>query len=366
MPTQAGAWKQALLLWPVKCCCYSIYYPLRAFYLCGRHATRAPGKIDRACRRRLLRTRKIRKSKPIIPQQHPEQEHQCQQKNPDAPSPASFLRLPLELRLKIYDLVLGEPCLVEPHLGKPQWHPRPCNWQPGQRIRGDDEELQGDELRTVVDVRAYGLLYSCQYYRHPDGSSERRSRHNVPWGWWSPPCYCALLRTCRTVYGDLLYRLYGENTVSLVSAEMVRYFGRNASPEGLQLVQNVHTSLVVTWRGWESRKEQEPFEQAVQSLQRLFPTLKQLDLNVTIVGAQPMKPEEFWKWLRKNVLERHLTNLDNFTLRVSTYDYQKPHGCVRNHRVQYDQLVSWDENDYQALKATVCKSSREDQSYSVQ
>ncbi|KAK8020265.1 hypothetical protein PG990_005403 [Apiospora arundinis] len=359
---QPNGRKDTLGFLTLKCCCYSIYYPLRGLYLCCRHAKRTPGRISLAWSRRRARTRKIRERKPIVAQQRTEQEQQKQKKKKkkknleESSSPASFLHLPLELRLKIYDLALGEPCLVEPHVGKPEWHPRPCDWQPRQRIRGDDEELQSDELRTVLGVRAWGLLYSRQLRQLPDGSFERTSRHNVPWGWWTPPRYRPLLRTSRAVYSDLLHRLYGENTISLIGAEMVHYFGRNASPEGLRLVRYVHASLVVTRSGWGSQEEQESLEQAVQSLQKLFPALEQLDLNVTIVGYNPVKSNEFWNWLRE-VLERHLTNLKNFTLRVSTYDYVKPSPCVRRPHIIHQILESWNEDEYQALKAVVCKPS---------
>ncbi|KAK8048599.1 hypothetical protein PG994_010329 [Apiospora phragmitis] len=145
MTIHADGWKEALWLWPAKCCCYSIYYPLRGLYLCARHAKRTPGEVGLAWRRRRVRTRKIRKSKPIIITQ--------QQNLDDASKPASFLYLPLELRLKIYDLALGAPCLVEPHLGKPEWHPRPCLWRHGQRIRADDE-VAGRGRGAVGVVRA--------------------------------------------------------------------------------------------------------------------------------------------------------------------------------------------------------------------
>ncbi|KAK8042070.1 hypothetical protein PG993_006593 [Apiospora rasikravindrae] len=348
--TNHNGWKEALWLWPAKCCCYSIYYPLRGLYLCAKHAKRTPGKIGVAWRRRRIRNRKIPKSKPIAQTQ--------QQKALDASSPASFLHLPLELRLQIYDLALGDACLVEPHLGRPEWHPRPCNWQPGQRIRGDDEEPQSDELRTVLDVRAFGLLYSKRWRVHPDNHDwERFSRYGVPWTWYRSPCYSKLMRTCHTVYDDLLHRLYGENTISLVGAEMLRYFGRNASPEGLGLVRYVHVGLVVSCQGWESRQEQESLEHAVRSLQKLFPKLEQLDLNVTIVGAHPVKPGKFWDWLRMDVLERHLANLQEFRLRVTGYAPGHRSPCLPCPRPWYEQLLTWNEDDYQALKAAVCRPS---------
>lgn len=353
MTIHANGWKEALWLWPAQCCCWSIYYPLRGLYLCARHAKRTPGKLRLAWRQHRVRSRKIPKRGPIAQN---EQQTKCMV---NATSPASFLHLPLELRLVIYDLALGEPCLVEPHLGKPEWHPRPCHWRPGQRIRDEDEDPGEDELRTVLDVRAFGLLYAPNYRRRPDGSWERLSRNRVSWDWFAPPCYSKLMRTCHAVYDDLLHRLYAENTISLVGAGMVRYFGRNASPEGLGLVRFVHIALSVSYHGWESPEEQKSLEHAIQSLQELFPSLEQLDLDITVVGAHPVKPEEFWEWLCKDLLEQHLANLEKFRLRVTGYVAGTRSPCLPRPRPWFERLFTWDENDYQALKAVVCKAAPE-------
>ncbi|KAK8083506.1 hypothetical protein PG996_002287 [Apiospora saccharicola] len=349
MAISANGWKRALWLWPAKCCCYSIYYPLRGLYICAKHAKRTPGKIGVAWRQQRVRNRHIPKRGPIA------QKEQQTKYAVDASSPASFLHLPLELRLAIYDLALGEPCLVEPHLGKPEWHPRPCHWRPGQRIRDEGEDPSEDELRTVLKVRAFGLLYAPNYGRRPDGSWERLSRERVSWDWFAPPGYAKLMRTCHAVYDDLLHRLYAENTISLVGAQMVRYFGRNASPEGLGLVRFVHVALTLSYHEWESYEEKKTFERAIQSLQTLFPRLEQLDLDITVVGAHPVKAEEFWEWLCKDVLECHLANLQKFRLRVTGYAPGTRSPCLPRRRPWFERLFTWNEKEYRALKAAVCK-----------
>jgi hypothetical protein len=274
---------------------------------------------------------------------------------------SGFLRLPLEIRLQIYELALGGPKIAQPTLTSAFWGARPSNWPLQQRIRADDDApsealrrvilLGGSPFLQVPSPTRVGYVIYASSPRMICGDSYDVDRP----GWLDPHAavfYTDLMRTCRVIYDDLLCKLYSDNTISLFGAEMVHYFTRNAPPEGLAKVRFAHVAFIMPARKWKDRREKRSIAKAIHAINAHFPSLLDLDVEILLTFDQPADPGEFWAWLTKDAL-RELYGLRRFVLKVSVCRRElwfplSDHGLHTG-----EPLVSWDDDDYARLKECV-------------
>ncbi|ORY64784.1 uncharacterized protein BCR38DRAFT_184895 [Pseudomassariella vexata] len=324
---------------------------------CQRAASRKCSDVRRARQRtkfeRLVWESKLPPSQPII---------RDDAQPVTLASKTSFLHLPLEIRSYIYELALGGPAIVQPKFKASMRGSRPTTWQLAQHIR-DDEELPSSALCRIITTGGSGLSqiitirdHSCRAgYLIPamiyDGSRLDTTQGYILRVMGQPvaPHIRAML-TCRKVYDDVLHRLYADSTISLFGAEMVHYFTRNASPEGLRRVRYVHVALVIASKQWETAKSKSAVETALCSISETFTGLRELDVEIVLMWSQPNKPHQFWTWL-KDELSRHSRGLDKFVMKIAVYRSGQPRRDTDVPR--FERLKGWDENEYSALKAAV-------------
>jgi hypothetical protein len=295
-------------------------------------------------KRRRFRSRRLPRSKPLLPP--------SSIAKPSRPTATSFLHLPVEVRLRIYALVLAAPGIIEadPNPRLTLYSARPPTWQPGQHIRSDADPPSADlrwhhrpedprPLRQGCIVRS-GL--SCRIVCGDQNAIGYRRAALI--------IVTDLLRTCRAVYADVLDLLYASNTMSFRSADMVRYFSQNTSPEGLSRVKYVHLALVMSL---DSPRERKVVEGAVRTLRDTYPELRQLDVEIVLKSGQPADAACFWAWLRRNVFEK-LRGLEEFVLKVPAYsDRLELHPDYPGPLCVCETLSAWDEGEYAELKALV-------------
>ncbi|KAI1375475.1 hypothetical protein F4677DRAFT_422936 [Hypoxylon crocopeplum] len=316
----------------------------------------------RIYRRFRARTRRLPKSKSLITTSS---RFDATAAPPTRGKKTSFLHLPPEIRLQIYRLALGQRAIVQVDAGCSFWGARPQNWGPGQGIRDDGEE-PSKALRTTIGLGGSGtnqLVYpprsGCVFYSAVSQLICGETWHTRP-RWVEPESevfYSDLMRACRIVYGELLDVLYADSTISLFGADMVRYFRRNASPEGLGRVRFVHVALIVQSSSWDSSLQRKTVQGTVRMLRDLHPGLRQLDVEVVLLWGQPKDPQRFWAWLREDVLGQ-LRGLERFVLKIPVYKpFRKPqYGGHEAWTPKYEALSSWDDSEYQALKDKVTSS----------
>ncbi|KAK8123033.1 hypothetical protein PG984_011703 [Apiospora sp. TS-2023a] len=269
--------------------------------------------------------------------------------------PASFTHLPPEIRQRIYDLVLSDEqgYIIEPQaVGWAHWSRRPPEWEAtGQYIRSDrDSTSKTNTLHTIMAVggtelrrrRGQQAIFQ-EVPSHP--SLWQRSRASSG----GAPRYLDLMRTCRLVYGDVLDRLYSQNTISLFGNEMVGLFGRIAPEAGLARVRYVHVALIMAA---DNQRHPLSVEKAISTATETFPSMQQLDLEIALLSGQPANPVAFWAWLC-GMLERHLTTtlLEEFVLKVPVY---WAHDWWPVDKLCPAKLRAWEESDYLRLKTDVC------------
>lgn len=345
-----------------------VFTPLAATYLCVKTVSLALDKAHtaaRAAKRRFrARTRRIPRSKPLVSAERPTT-------TSDAIGTTSFLSLPVEIRLRIYQMVLSHEALVQPTLKRPLWGITPPDWQARQRIHAEDA-APSPAMRVIIGLGGSGLRPNpypprggCVRYdainelfpgdvdmRSYVTQNQRGSRVE----------HSDLLRTCRVVYAEMLDVLYGGNTVCLFGTEMVWYFIRNASPEGLPRLRFLHIALRMASDAWHTRSQRRAVEGALRMVGEKMPGLRQLHLEVVLTFGQPARPERFWSWLRE-VVANSFQGLDKFVLKVTVYLEEKeshPYGDQYTLSWTYyrwmhaiEKLKTWDDEEYAALKAQV-------------
>lgn len=269
--------------------------------------------------------------------------------------PTSFLQLPLEIRLRIYTLVLRAPGIIEPYHDPTLtfFCALPPTWAPGQHIRSDTDppstHLRWRSTPADLRPRRQGCVQPpgvpCRILcgdQPVAGRYERaaavRASH--------------LLRTCRGVYADVMDLLYARNTMSFCCADMVRYFTRNTSPEGLARVRYVHVALIASSS---SRRQKKVIEGAMRTVGDAFSGLRQLDVEIVLKNGQPADPQNFWAWLRMDVLGK-LRGLEVLVLKVPVYLdtlEAQMHPDYPSRLCALDTLSSWDKDEYRELKTMV-------------
>ncbi|KAI1077597.1 hypothetical protein F5B20DRAFT_583008 [Whalleya microplaca] len=337
----------------------ALVYPLVAFWISMTFTLKT---IDRtfslvydARNRYRVKTRRLRKSKPLatVPR--------VKSAKSVPGTGTSFLHLPPEIRLEIYRMALGGPKIFQVSSFHSFLGPMPSSWERGQHVRGDDEgssevlaeilALGGSALKQLVAPPSHGCVrHSCVSELICGGE------HFLRPGWVEPESevfFTDLMRTCRTVYCEVLDMLYADNTVSLFGVEMVRYFSRNASPEGLRRVRFVHVALIMPSDSWDSARQKKSIEVAVRTLRNCLPSLQQLDVEIVLMWDQPKNPRRLWDWLREDVLGQ-LGGLERFVLKTAVYMTSGHLGPNHQQWVPpYERLSSWDDAEYQALKVKV-------------
>ncbi|KAK8104418.1 uncharacterized protein PG998_011451 [Apiospora kogelbergensis] len=315
-----------------------------------------------------------------------------------------FLLLPPEIRHMIYDLLLGEPGIIEPeaHDRLVGWGPRPESWKATHRhIRSDSDPPS--KILTAMVMHSQGRwhrsprnvqLFSPRWPRRPPLSTDPycwHSKHQLvcsdgdmlPLPTTQGPHYLNLMRTCRAVYSELLDRLYGANTISLCGADMVDVAAREWPRAGLARVAYVHVALIVnTERGWKSdlawnrRRWRRELEKTARTLAGAFPAMRQLDLEIAAPGEDlflKSHHKALWRDLCE-VLDKYLTAssttktanrewwrrkkrprppLEEFVLKVPICIWREPDEAGRQ-KCGNCLLSSWNECDYQRLKAAIC------------
>ncbi|KAH7027792.1 uncharacterized protein B0I36DRAFT_327931 [Microdochium trichocladiopsis] len=245
-------------------------------------------------------------------------------------STTTFLDLPLEIRRKIYALALGQAQFVQPGLGLSCWGYAPPDWPRHKRICTDSDPgsnalrviigLGGSAIEQFPRPRKQGCVRYGRFFKlfAPDGVEVRFHTHPSRPSWLGN---VDLMRTCRAVYADMLDILYGDVTVCLFGEEMVHYFLRNASPEGLSAVRFVQVALFVSEGDWETRSSRRAVERALRGLGGKLPGLEQLHVEVVMMFGQPAGgTRKFWDWLvgafKKSGLQGRLRR---FVLKISIY-----------------------------------------------
>ncbi|KAI1383998.1 uncharacterized protein F4822DRAFT_418323 [Hypoxylon trugodes] len=274
----------------------------------------------------------------------------------------SFLHLPPSIRARIYRLALRTPSIAQVRHDLTFWGPYPTKWPKDQHIRSE-AEAPSWALRMTTGLGGTGvnqLVFPPQEGQHVYGAiwpllcGERR--RYLP-GWLKPEIVVFatdLLRVCRVVYTEVLDVLYGENTICLFGPEMVRFFVRNASLEGLERVRYVHVALVLETGRQKLALKMREVEDAMRMLRNAFPKLRQLDVEVALTWSQPKNAKRFWDWLRNDVLDQ-FRGLERFVLKVSVYQplivYRYPRHV--DYLPEIEPLSSWSDEEYEALKARV-------------
>lgn len=274
----------------------------------------------------------------------------------------TFLDLPLEIRQHIYELALGGPCIFQPSYKWSLRGPRPNHWEPWQHVRGDADPcskalskiiaLGGSGLKPLVRPPQNGcaFLFSQPELVCGDVFAYEPDME----GWTSRVCrHTDLMRVSRQIYGDMLHYLYSDCTISLFGEEMVYYFTRNASPDGLSRVRYVHIALVISSQKWESKKKKQKNIEAIQCLKESFVNLQALDVEIVVAWGQPDHPERLCSWLSNHVFGQ-LRGLENLVVKIAVY---KPLPRGTEHRLRWtppsEPLRGWDDGKYNALKRAV-------------
>ncbi|KAI1642706.1 uncharacterized protein F4817DRAFT_352147 [Daldinia loculata] len=339
--------------------------PCAAVYYCLKYTLRAVEEtldvVYSAQQRHRIKTRKRPKSKPlaVIPSV-------SKGTSASAPTKTSFLHLPPEIRLMIYRLVLGGPAIMQVRPTYSVRGPRPKTWASRQGIRDDADEpskalrltigLGGSPLRQLVSPpRAGCVVYGCVSQlicgeTHYFALTRHRRDETV--------YYTDLMRTSRVVYGEALDLLYAEHTISLFGVEMARYFCRNASPEGMKRIRFAHVALIIPSSSWNSPLQKKNVKDTMKLLRDSLPHLRQLDVEVAVTWGQPKNAGRFWSWLTGDGVLGQFSGLEKFVLKAPVYlpFTRRPYGNWAAWTPQYELLESWDDGEYQALKARVTSS----------
>ncbi|KAI0377566.1 hypothetical protein F5Y04DRAFT_176538 [Hypomontagnella monticulosa] len=315
-----------------------------------------------------VKTYRLRKSKPLAtaPPSKSKSKTGKSTASPGAREKTGFLHLPPEIRQQIYRLALPGPAIIQPRVHSSFWGPRPPTWAPAQGIRADADPpsetlrlitgLGGSSIKQLVAPPTRG----CVHYGSVSLLICGDEHHFAP-RWVRPHehvFHTDLMRSCRAIYGDVLDVLYAQNTVSLFGADIARYFCRIASPEGLSRMKCVHIALMMP-SAWDDRAHRTSIEETIRILRDSMPSLRQLDVEVVLLWGQPKDPQRFWKWLREDVLQQ-LVGLEGFVLKVSAYLALERPGYGRGHEAwtpDYEPLASWNDEEYEALKARITSSA---------
>lgn len=291
-------------------------------------------------------------------------------------SPASILSLPIEIRQQIYEFVLPTKKVYQPCPGRPkyplhEYHgPQPPHWPPHQHIRSDEDPpsqalasillLGGSYENPIPAPRSQGCVrYSCMTQLICGDM-----HMELNWARDDESCsLTSLMRSSRTIYGDLLHHFYARNTFSFFGAESLLYFVRNVSPEGLRLIRYAHLAIPLEIQDlstaqlgiplniehWKFQQSKEMVTKAFGVLQEQFESLKQLDVEVVIMWDPRAEVQLLTPWLRDTVFGQ-LHGLEKLVVKVSVYIANLPRTRDPYDPPEMEPLGSWTEELYAGVK----------------
>jgi hypothetical protein len=243
----------------------------------------------------------------------------------------------------------------------------PVEWLPHQHVRSDDDPpsrvlpamlaLGASAMNPMVAPPSRGcVLYGyCPWLICGDGlAADFDMRYHAD----EIRGLVTLMRVCKTVYSDTLGLLYGANTISLFGTEMVPFFARNASPDGLRCIRYVHLVLRLDAARWNSAKRTKEVSEAIECLERSFPALQQLDVEVVVTWGQPLEPSKLWDWVMQDVFSG-LKGLESFVLKISVLEKLVTPMVARygweGREPAQGPLSTWNGDDYKILKERIAK-----------
>lgn len=246
-------------------------------------------------------------------------------------SPTSILSLPIEIRQYIYELVVHTKKIYQPCPGRPRYPlyayhgPQPPDWLPHQHTRSEDDppsQALGTILRlggSCFDPLPAPKRQGCVMYGCVSQLICGEMRVDLRPPVAAETCFLTdLMRSNRTIYGDILHHLYARNLFSFFGPDSLLYFVRNVSPEGLRLIRYVHLAIPLRSEGWKSKDSQAIVTKAFKVLQEQFESVKQLDVEVVILRSQPADPQLLAAWLKDKVFGQ-LYGLEKLVVKVSVH-----------------------------------------------
>lgn len=214
-----------------------------------------------------------------------------------------LLRLPSELRLRVYELALQtgtnangrSGCVLQLGVGLRGMYlvrcaPYPSSWHAFQHVRSDDDSPS----KTLPYILALGGSAKDPFVAPPNRGCVHYGRNESlicgdmsgSLGWQNAnhgEAFCrftSLICVCRTFYCEVLRILYAQNTISFFGADMVPFFIRSVGADGLAMVRNVHLALHLEATRWIDVRKKQKVLKMVQGLKKRFVGLKQLDVEV--------------------------------------------------------------------------------------
>jgi hypothetical protein len=204
--------------------------------------------------------------------------------------------------------------------------PYQSTWAPGQCIRSDGDPLHhkvpfmlalgASACNPIVIAPSRGCL---RYSAGPttiygDGLARWASMdcRDTP-----PETICepvTLLRVCKKIYHEVLPLLCSQNTISLFGAEMVSFFLRQASPDGVKSIRNLHLLLRLDATQWAKSRRKKEVLVTIHRPKEKFTGLLRLDVDVIVTWGQPSDGHMLWQWLRQEVFSP-LEGLEQFVLK---------------------------------------------------
>ncbi|KAH6677744.1 hypothetical protein B0J14DRAFT_585058 [Halenospora varia] len=155
------------------------------------------------------------------------------------PSVPGFLRLPFDVREKIYKEVLGNGLLHLTQLPKRLGHFR-CKHEGSNARQGEQRSRFHDHLRECMD------LVHIPSYPHWNSTETvvRRYFGLEPLDIWGESDGCiTLLQVCRQIYREAIFILYTTNTFEVNHAQTLIFLARTIPLQRLEIIQ----SLQITW-----------------------------------------------------------------------------------------------------------------------
>lgn len=148
--------------------------------------------------------------------------------------------------------------------------------------------------------------------------------------------------------------LYANITLCLLGPELIRFFTRNASSEGLRRVRFCHVALSMQSDKRKFKALKRRMERAILTVRDEFPSLKQLPVEVALAYGQPSDPHDFWARLRDAL--GVFRDLDAFVLKVSIHG----RSSLSDYGISPSEILSsWDDAEYAALEEPITRKGSE-------
>lgn len=243
-------------------------------------------------------------------------------------------KLPLEIRLEIYDYVLGGQPLHIVHLPKrrlahmlcckriacselyfkPDYDNRPCSFT--------------SEGGTICDIilrprTPKQSSRSCQHHLHLAPSSNQ-----LP----------ALLRACRQTYVEAVGILYSSNTFILDSFDEFIWFSRSVISQRLQTIRNLRVNFAMSIHVIDiyPRKFKRPWERLWHIVEAEMISLRNLSCYLRIEGClsdDDQRLDVKAQWVQPILKVRGLTSFQVAIITNQTF-YEHPSDCAQEEKLR--------------------------------